>query len=84
MDNLHPQVHPLGGRPKDLDPRVTLLPVDVTSESGWDAVLKLVEPDILVHLAAETGTGQSLKAATRPRPGERHRNDADAGRSQPP
>jgi dTDP-L-rhamnose 4-epimerase len=65
MDNLHPQVHASPGRPADLDERVHLLPVDVTSEGGWDATLKLVRPDIVVHLAAETGTGQSLTAATR-------------------
>ena len=65
MDNLHPQVHASPGRPVDLDERVHLLPIDVTSEGGWDAALKLVQPDIVVHLAAETGTGQSLTAASR-------------------
>ena len=65
MDNLHPQVHASSGWPADLDERVHLLPVDVTSEGGWDVTLKLVRPDIMIHLAAETGTGQSLTAATR-------------------
>jgi dTDP-L-rhamnose 4-epimerase len=65
MDNLHPQVHASPGRPLDLDGRIHLLPVDVTSRGGWDVTLKLVRPDLVVHLAAETGTGQSLMAATR-------------------
>jgi dTDP-L-rhamnose 4-epimerase len=44
---------------------VELLPVDVTTTSEWDAVLKIVQPVQVVHLAAETGTGQSLTEATR-------------------
>jgi len=65
LDVLHPQVHSAPGRPADLDRAVELLPVDVTSASSWDAVLRLARPDVVVHLAAETGTGQSLDQATR-------------------
>jgi dTDP-L-rhamnose 4-epimerase len=65
MDSLLEQVHPGPGRPADLDPRITLLPLDVSDDSAWDVALKLVRPDIIVHLAAETGTGQSLTHATR-------------------
>ena len=35
------------------------------SPTTWDAVLADVRPDVVVHLAAETGTGQSLTEATR-------------------
>ena len=31
----------------------------------WDSVLAAVAPDVIVHLAAETGTGQSLTEASR-------------------
>jgi dTDP-L-rhamnose 4-epimerase len=65
MDSLHPQVHAQPGRPADLHPDVQLLPVDVTTDQGWDSVLHLVRPDVIVHLAAETGTGQSLTEASR-------------------
>jgi dTDP-L-rhamnose 4-epimerase len=65
MDCLHPQVHSQSGRPADLHPDVELLPVDVTTESAWESVLRLVRPDLIVHLAAETGTGQSLSEASR-------------------
>ncbi len=65
MDVLHPQVHHGGGLPERLRPEVTLLPVDVTSPSSWDATLRFVQPDCIVHLAAETGTGQSLTEASR-------------------
>lgn len=38
---------------------------DVTHAPDWDAVLRLFEPSQVVHLAAETGTAQSLSEATR-------------------
>ena len=64
-DVLHPQVHDRPGRPAMLPGGVALLPVDVTSATGWQAILHLSRPDVIVHLAAETGTGQSLTEATR-------------------
>ena len=65
LDNLHPQVHVDGTRPAALDSRVRLVVGDVTSAGTWDALLATVKPDVVVHLAAETGTAQSLTAATR-------------------
>ena len=38
---------------------------DVTHAPDWDAVLRLFRPSQIVHLAAETGTAQSLSEATR-------------------
>lgn len=64
MDVLHPQVHAFG-RPSDLPASVPLLTGDVTHAPDWEAVLRLVRPEQIVHLAAETGTGQSLSEATR-------------------
>ena len=65
MDALHPQVHTTPGRPPDLPASVTLITGDVTHAPDWEAVLRLVRPAQIVHLAAETGTGQSLDEATR-------------------
>ncbi|MBX7158663.1 MAG: SDR family NAD(P)-dependent oxidoreductase [Acidimicrobiia bacterium] len=65
MDSLHPQVHTGFGRPADLPDDARLLTGDVTQAAAYDAVLKLCRPDVVVHLAAETGTGQSLREATR-------------------
>lgn len=65
FDNLHPQVHTDMGRPKLLPEEVVLHIGDVTVPGNWDALLKLLQPDIIVHLAAETGTGQSLTESTR-------------------
>lgn len=64
MDVLHPQVH---GRDAavDLPPAVRLFTGDVTHAPDWDAVLRLFRPAQIVHLAAETGTAQSLSEATR-------------------
>lgn len=64
MDILHPQVH-AEGRTIDLPPSVRLFTGDVTHAPDWDAVLRLFRPDQVVHLAAETGTAQSLSEATR-------------------
>ena len=64
MDVLHPQVH--GGRGAiDLPSSARLFTGDVTHAPDWDAVLRLFQPSQIVHLAAETGTGQSLTEATR-------------------
>lgn len=64
MDVLHPQVHG-GARPIELPRAVRLFTGDVTHAPDWDAVLRLFRPSQVVHLAAETGTAQSLSEATR-------------------
>jgi dTDP-L-rhamnose 4-epimerase len=64
MDVLHPQVH--GEHAEiDLPPSVRLFTADVTHAPDCDAVLRLFRPSQIVHLAAETGTAQSLSEATR-------------------
>jgi dTDP-L-rhamnose 4-epimerase len=64
MDVLHPQVH-AEGRALDLPPSVRLFTGDVTHAPDCDAVFRLFRPAQIVHLAAETGTAQSLSQATR-------------------
>lgn len=65
VDVLHPQVHPTASRPEDLADAAELVVGDVTDPATWDALLADVKPDVIVHLAAETGTAQSLHEATR-------------------
>ena len=65
LDNLHPQVHPRRERPSGLAEGVELVVGDVTDPTRWDEVLGDVRPDVVIHLAAETGTGQSLTEASR-------------------
>jgi dTDP-L-rhamnose 4-epimerase len=64
MDVLHPQVHGENAT-IDLPPAVRIFTGDVTHGPDCDAVLRLVRPSQIVHLAAETGTAQSLDEATR-------------------
>ncbi|OBC01569.1 NAD-dependent dehydratase [Mycobacterium sp. 852013-50091_SCH5140682] len=64
MDVLLAQVHG-DGKALDLHPSVRFFTGDVTHAPDWDAVLRLCRPDQVIHLAAETGTAQSLSQATR-------------------
>jgi dTDP-L-rhamnose 4-epimerase len=65
VDNLHPQVHREQVRPSDLDQRAELLVADITDADCWRTLLDRFHPDHIYHLAAETGTGQSLTESTR-------------------
>lgn len=65
LDSLHPQVHPNSVPPAALPSVVELVVGDVTQPQAWDAVLDGFAPDIVIHLAAETGTAQSLDEASR-------------------
>jgi dTDP-L-rhamnose 4-epimerase len=65
VDNLHPQVHEARTRPPALHPNADLVVADVTDAAMWDQVLADLRPDLVVHLAAETGTAQSLSESSR-------------------
>lgn len=65
LDCLHPQVHKEQSRPMALHGKAELVIGDVTESAVWDLLLERFKPDIVIHLAAETGTGQSLTEATR-------------------
>lgn len=62
LDNLSPQIH--GEKTSEsytfklIHDRVDFIEGDVTSSESWDMALKDV--NVVVHLAAETGTGQSM------------------------
>ncbi|MBP1881550.1 NAD-dependent epimerase/dehydratase family protein [Agrobacterium rubi] len=65
VDNFHPQVHEDSRRPANLDPRVDVVVGNVADSATWDNLLPTVAPDLVIHLAAETGTAQSLSESTR-------------------
>jgi dTDP-L-rhamnose 4-epimerase len=65
LDNLHPQVHGKQPAMPELPDGVRLVRGDVQDPSAWDALLTEFVPTIVVHLAAETGTGQSLRESAR-------------------
>ena len=64
-DSLHPQVHPDRSRPAALPEAVDLNVMDVCDAAAWDRLLAAARPRTIVHLAAETGTGQSIDLPTR-------------------
>jgi len=76
VDNMHPQIHATPARPEALHERVELVIGDVTKRETWDALLPDFKPDVVIHLAAETGTGQSLTE------GSRHANVNVVGTTQ--
>ncbi|WP_139995959.1 NAD-dependent epimerase/dehydratase family protein [Paenibacillus paridis] len=65
IDSLHPQIHKSGKRPAQLSSKVHLYVSDVTDPIIWDEILSKWKPDLILHLAAETGTGQSLIESSR-------------------
>ena len=65
VDSLHPQVHPTKNRPSALNDRVELVVADVADAEIWDDLLEDVRPSVIIHLAAETGTAQSLFESSR-------------------
>lgn len=65
IDNMHPQVHATPSRPSNLPSEVELVVADVADRDFWDNFLSRFRPKEIVHLAAETGTGQSLTESTR-------------------
>ncbi|MDC0708318.1 NAD-dependent epimerase/dehydratase family protein [Stigmatella sp. ncwal1] len=65
FDNLHPQVHTQFGLPQDMPKGVVFVPGDVTVAENWGTLFRFFRPDVVIHLAAETGTGQSLTESHR-------------------
>jgi len=65
VDSLHPQVHPARSRPDALHSDVKLIVGDVSKRKIWDEILSDLKPEVIIHLAAETGTGQSLSEGSR-------------------
>lgn len=65
LDVLHPQVHGRVERPADLPRGAKLIIGDVTDPVAVADALADARPSTVVHLAAETGTAQSLRSASR-------------------
>jgi dTDP-L-rhamnose 4-epimerase len=65
LDNLHPQVHVSSDWPLDSPVEAVRHLGDVTESEPWLELIAQYQPDVIVHLAAETGTGQSLTESHR-------------------
>lgn len=65
IDNLHPQVH--GKNPVEpvATAQIDFHRQDVTDHAGLNAVVQSFQPQLVYHLAAETGTGQSYDEPVR-------------------
>lgn len=58
IDNFSPQIHSNDKLPNDLNDNVEIIKADIRDSDAMKRAL--VDVDCLVHLAAETGTGQSM------------------------
>lgn len=65
LDNLHPQVHGPGAPAPQLGENVTFLRGDVGEAADVTRAVEAAQPELVYHLAAETGTGQSYDEPTR-------------------
>jgi len=59
-DSLLEQVHGHGAEPPDLGPNARIIVADIRDRGALGAALRSFRPTVVVHLASETGTGQSL------------------------
>lgn len=63
LDNLHEQVHSGDRERKRVERFARVIIGDVRSARDWDALL--AGSDLVLHMAAETGTGQSMSDVVR-------------------
>jgi len=65
LDNLHPQVHGNNAIPPDFPASVVFVKGDVADKSIVNSIVNDAQPELVYHLAAETGTGQSYDEVSR-------------------
>jgi dTDP-L-rhamnose 4-epimerase len=65
LDNLHPQVHGPSASPPHFERGVLFRRGDVRNVQEIRSAFRDSQPDIVYHLAAETGTGQSFDEPAR-------------------
>ena len=64
-DNLLEQVHPSGKLPLAFPQKAKFIKNDVRDAKAWREFFAEYDPEYIVHLAAETGTAQSLTESAR-------------------
>jgi dTDP-L-rhamnose 4-epimerase len=65
LDNLHPQVHGPNAVPPEFPQGIEFIHGDVADRQAMHALVEAAQPEVVYHLAAETGTGQSYDEVTR-------------------
>ena len=64
-DCLHPQVHGINAEPPNFPASVKFVKGDIADKLMVEAVVSEAMPELIYHLAAETGTGQSFDELSR-------------------
>jgi len=65
LDNLHPQVHGLQAHPPEFHEPITFMQGDIADPEVTASIVSASRPEMVYHLAAETGTGQSYDEVVR-------------------
>lgn len=65
LDNLHPQVHGENAKAPEFPDSVIFVKADVVDKPAVRSVVAQSQPELVYHLAAETGTGQSYDEISR-------------------
>ncbi|OQW71715.1 MAG: hypothetical protein BVN35_15370 [Proteobacteria bacterium ST_bin11] len=65
LDNLHPQVHGLNPELPHFASTVNFIKGDIADKLIVKSAVELAQPELIYHLAAETGTGQSYDEVSR-------------------
>lgn len=65
IDIMHPQVHQSSMPPSLYREQIEFIHADIADPETWNNLLTHTHPALIVHLAAETGTGQSLTESFR-------------------
>ncbi len=65
LDSLHAQVHGESAQPPEFSGNVTFVKGDVCDRPLLTDLLTEAQPTIIIHMAAETGTGQSMDEISR-------------------
>lgn len=60
LDNLHPQVHGVNASAPNFPGSVRFVQGDICDRATVEKLVTEAQPDIVIHMAAETGTGQSM------------------------
>ena len=60
LDNLHPQVHGENAIPPSFPDNVHFIKGNICDREKLEQVIKTSLPEVIFHLASETGTGQSM------------------------
>jgi len=65
IDNLHPQIHGEKNQVPEFNSNVKFVYGDIRDKNLLQQIVSEAKPNIIYHLAAETGTGQSMDEISR-------------------